>query len=101
MRLIVDERARSELRKAMQWYESQRSLLGQELFTEFVQAGESLKSKPNTGTRYAGSHYRFLRLGRFPYAMYSREVPEGIWIVAVAHDRRRPGYWLRRRRKRN
>lgn len=100
MRLIVDDRAQSELRKAMRWYESQRRLLGQELFTEFIQAGELLKANPHAGTQYVESSYRFLRLGRFPYVMYFREVPEGIWIVAVAHDRRRPGYWLRRRPKR-
>jgi plasmid stabilization system protein ParE len=32
-------------------------------------------------------------LRRFPYLIVFREGTEGIEIVAVAHGRRRPGYW--------
>jgi hypothetical protein len=32
-------------------------------------------------------------LRRFPYLIVFREGMEGIEIVAVAHGRRRPGYW--------
>ena len=97
--LIIDERATAELDKAMAWYESQRPGLAAELRTEFETACDSLRFNPVAGTNHARTPFRFLRLGRFPYAMFFREVPEGIWIAAIAHDSRRSGYWLRRRPK--
>lgn len=32
----------------------------------------------------------------FPYSVVFRELPEVIEIVAVAHAKRRPGYWINR-----
>jgi toxin ParE1/3/4 len=43
----------------------------------------------NHGTR------KFL-LQRFPYAVYYREFPSGIEVLAVAHGHRKPGYWKSR-----
>jgi hypothetical protein len=34
---------------------------------------------------------------RFPLAFIYRVDAEALWIVAVAHRRRRPGYWRQRR----
>jgi hypothetical protein len=33
---------------------------------------------------------------RFPYGVIYRVREEVIWVVAIAHMRRRPGYWLDR-----
>ncbi len=42
--------------------------------------------------------YRWMRLQRFPYLVYYEIcAPQRVLIYAVAHARRRPGYWLRRR----
>ena len=39
---------------------------------------------------------RRLLLQRFPFAVVYRELPSTIQILAVAHGRRRPGYWKQR-----
>jgi hypothetical protein len=36
-------------------------------------------------------------LRRFPFALIYRIKTSKVQIVAVAHDRRQPGYWRRRR----
>jgi hypothetical protein len=36
------------------------------------------------------------RLYHFPYTVYYVEFDESIWIVAIAHQKRRPGYWTDR-----
>ena len=36
------------------------------------------------------------RLRHFPFSILFINRPEGIWIVAVAHGSRRPGYWKER-----
>jgi hypothetical protein len=33
---------------------------------------------------------------RFSYTIFYLELAEQIWIAAVAHQRRRPGYWRNR-----
>jgi plasmid stabilization system protein ParE len=32
----------------------------------------------------------------FPYSVVYLEQPDRVWIVAVMHAKRRPGYWLKR-----
>jgi plasmid stabilization system protein ParE len=39
---------------------------------------------------------RVWRLSRFPFHLVYVEDPAGVLVVAVAHHRRRPGYWRRR-----
>jgi len=44
----------------------------------------------------AGEFYEALRrflVRRFPYGLLYRNEPTAIFIVAVMHLRRRPGYW--------
>lgn len=39
---------------------------------------------------------RRLVLRRFPFAIVFRRVAAGVEIIAIAHGRRRPGYWRER-----
>lgn len=39
---------------------------------------------------------RQARMRHFPYSVLFRETADGINIIAVAHSRRKPGYWLDR-----
>ncbi len=39
---------------------------------------------------------RRFRLQQFPFSLIYIHRPEHIWIVAVAHGSRRPGYWKQR-----
>ena len=43
-----------------------------------------------------GSNLRVLRVSKFPYSLVYRAVKGNILIVAVAHHKRRPGYWKTR-----
>jgi len=41
--------------------------------------------------------YRYIRARRFPYLLIFNTQPGGeIFVVALAHTSRRPGYWRRR-----
>lgn len=39
---------------------------------------------------------RRVRLTRFPYLVPYREEPTRILVVAIAHAKRKPGYWKKR-----
>jgi hypothetical protein len=35
-------------------------------------------------------------LSRFPYAFIFLDTQSGVQVIAIAHTKRRPGYWLNR-----
>lgn len=43
-----------------------------------------------------GHPFRKHVLRRFPFVVFLKATEEAVEIVAVAHEKRRPGYWLDR-----
>ena len=43
-----------------------------------------------------GNATRKARLPKYPFSVVYFERPNAIWIVAIAHGSRKPGYWFRR-----
>jgi plasmid stabilization system protein ParE len=67
--------------------------------TAVEDATDRVDQNPAVGSPCFGQ-YRWVRIRRFPYLLYYRELtPTVTLIYAVAHGRRRPGYWLRRTRR--
>ena len=52
-----------------------------------------LMRQPALGTPVVGET-RKLRLGKFPYSVVYRVHGEVITVIAVAHQRREPQYWV-------
>jgi toxin ParE1/3/4 len=88
--------ATAELEEAIAFYEQRRSGLGHALLHAVERAVSLIQEFPRIGAPYKRTDYRHYGLGRFPYILFYLEMPEAIWIAAVAHGRRRPGYWRRR-----
>jgi toxin ParE1/3/4 len=87
----------AELNDAVAWYEKQRARLGDELRVQVELAIEQMEHDPTLGIRHGKGRTRFYKVKRFPYLLYYAELDDAIWIAAVAHERRRPGYWKRRK----
>jgi len=62
---------------------------------ELDRALERIGDHPGQCPEYE-SGTRRLVLQRFPYLVVFREIAAGAEIIAVAHGRRRPGYWRER-----
>lgn len=89
--------AETEYLEAIQFYEEQRSGLGNQLIHEFERVMSLVCVKPDTWKLvHPSSGIRFINLSRFPYAIFYRALSSEIQITAFAHHRRRPGYWLTR-----
>jgi plasmid stabilization system protein ParE len=56
---------------------------------------ERIEEAPRQWPPYLDTTRRYL-LRRFPFFVVFREVADRVEILAVAHGRRRPGYWLGR-----
>jgi toxin ParE1/3/4 len=52
-------------------------------------------ANPSIGIRLRGD-LRRLGFNRFPYTVIYRRLGDDVRVLAVAHQRRRPGYWARR-----
>ena len=89
--------ARSELLDAATYYEEQADGLGGLFIDETQRVTDMLAGSPGVGSPVAGSDVlRRWPLRRFPYYLIYRADSEGLYILAVAHERRRPRYWSER-----
>jgi len=94
--VVFDREAKAELDDAIGWYNDKQEELGLDLQDEVEAAVAKIKRDPGIGARYRNTDFRFLRVKRFPYLLYYLELENAIWVAAVAHERRKPGYWRKR-----
>lgn len=92
---ILHEAAEEELRREVDYYERAASGLGLDFLSEAEQAFARILAAPGRWQR-APHGTRRIHLRRFPHTIFYRELPEAIWIVAVAPQKRRPFYWQAR-----
>nr|VFK18904.1 MAG: ParE toxin of type II toxin-antitoxin system, parDE [Candidatus Kentron sp. LPFa]VFK33462.1 MAG: ParE toxin of type II toxin-antitoxin system, parDE [Candidatus Kentron sp. LPFa] len=90
--------AESEHLETVAYYESQRKGLGADYLTEFEDVMMDVCGTPH---RYPVARKPGIRRGRmrkFPFTILFREISGAIQILAVAHHRRHPEYWIERLR---
>jgi toxin ParE1/3/4 len=94
--VVFHPEAEAEYNAAIAYYEGQRAGLGLAL-QAIVQAALTLIQKnPKIYAKRGGTEIRKCVLQRFPYNIFYEELDDSVWIAAVAHHRRRPGYWTHR-----
>lgn len=96
MRLDFHPEARAEFLAAVRAYRAVSEELGSSFLAAALQAADRLQRYPQLGPVLRGEFRRHL-IARFPYALVYRAEAERIYILAVMHLRRRPGYWRHRR----
>ncbi|MEK6806194.1 MAG: type II toxin-antitoxin system RelE/ParE family toxin [Pseudomonadota bacterium] len=90
--------ARQELNEAIAFYESKSSGLGISLSEEVEAYVQKLDQFPLTGQRLRGPLRRML-LSRFPYQLIYRIERSQLIVLALAHQKQKPGYWQRREKQ--
>lgn len=89
--------AEQDLEEAALFYEREGSpALAVRFLTEFERVARLLLDSPGLGTPRTRGRRAFPTTD-FPYTVIYREIPAGIRILVVKHDRRRPGYGGSRR----
>jgi len=97
---LTEPEAAAELEAAALWYEARRAGLG----VEFIEAFDSVLARvgrwPEIGHLVRGLPSdvpaRRHPFARFPYHVAYLDWQGAIRVLAVAHDRRKPGYWFSR-----
>lgn len=97
MNLRLLRRVEAELARQIDYYEGERSGLGREFIERVVAAMEQAARFPRSGTRVVHAGYaievRRFQLSLFPFHLFVAVRIDELVVLAVAHHKRRPGYW--------
>jgi hypothetical protein len=97
MKIGFHPQADAEFAAAIQHYESRQAGLGIKLYREALARLDWITVNPELPR--LRRNYRRVNLTVFPFFIAYVLEQETIWVVAVAHGHRRPGYWLERLRE--
>ena len=89
------DEAIEEARAAYDWYRERNPQAALAFMRELDDAVEGVAEFPGAWTPYFDGTRRKLFV-RFPFALVYRATSESVEVVAVVHQRRRPGYWQAR-----
>jgi|SRR5580658_854735 plasmid stabilization system protein ParE len=84
--------ARDELRDAVRWYRARDRRASSQFRVAVSSAIRVIAETPQRWPKYLHGTRRFV-MQRFPFSVVYLDDPELIAIIAVAHTKRRPGYW--------
>jgi hypothetical protein len=101
VKLRVHEAAEQELLEGAKSYEERQIGLGEQFLGEYQAAVLKIlaahRSYPKLETSRTRRDIRRCFLNRFPYYVAYELHTEQIVVLAIAHTKRRPNYWIRRR----
>jgi len=93
--VIFQRAAKIEFLEASMWYESKRLGLGAEFIEEIERCISQAAAFPHL-YKVVHNDLRCVIANRFPYAIYFRQEPQHIVILAVFHSSRNPRSWQSR-----
>lgn len=94
-KLVFHPDIKIEIKESYQWYESNAEGLGEDFIAELESGFKIIKESPDIWPAISINFKRYL-LNRFPFGIIYQMQPDCIYIVAVMHLKRNPGYWTKR-----
>jgi plasmid stabilization system protein ParE len=87
--------AREEINLAFEWYLQRSPRAADAFLSELDAVLAHIVSHPQLHLVYTENTRRSI-LERFPYSVIFQEKDDTILVIAIAHAKRRPGYWAKR-----
>ena len=95
-KISFHEEADSGVHEVALYYEERATDLGLAFLDEIEKSSQRILANP-MGYQRVGGEVRQAPVARFPYSiLYVIEPDECIRVIAVSHQKRRPGYWRER-----
>ncbi|MDW7760421.1 MAG: type II toxin-antitoxin system RelE/ParE family toxin [Acidobacteriota bacterium] len=91
----IHPEAIAEAQAASRWYLERSVSAAETYLAELDMAVEAIAENPKMWPRYVHGTRRYV-FHRFPFYLVYRETAGRIEIIALAHGRRKPGYWKSR-----
>lgn len=92
-----NSQAKRELNRAIDYYDLGTYVTGEDFLHAVEDAYVEIQKAPHLNAHYAGTPFRKRKLEQFPYTIFFLETPSCIWVAAISHHKRKPGYWLGRK----
>jgi len=80
---------------AIEWYALRSERAAADFIAELEHAIGDVAAAPGRWPRHGKSCRRRV-LHRYPYLVLYRETERSVFVIAIAHGRRRPGFWQQR-----
>jgi hypothetical protein len=96
VRVELHPQADAELAAEVEFYDDRQRGLGERFYREVLACLDWIVKNP-TLPRLRKNHRR-VNLKAFPFYVAYNVESDRIWVLAVAHGHRKPGYWLDRTR---
>ncbi|HIJ95074.1 MAG TPA: type II toxin-antitoxin system RelE/ParE family toxin [Desulfuromonadales bacterium] len=93
--IVLHPAAEAEMLAAARYYQNCQAGLGRRFLDEVSLTGKRITENPVAWPLISGSIRRCL-LNRFPFGLIFRVEMERVYVLAVMHLRREPGYWCNR-----
>src|SRR4051812_47276820 len=97
MRVRFHPAAAAEVERAQAWYEDRSVLAAAGFLQELTRAIQRMRIAPERHP-VAEHGTRRIVLEQYPFTVFYVTRREEIFVIAVAHQKRRPGYWADRTR---
>jgi toxin ParE1/3/4 len=101
--LIIEEGAEVEFEEAAERYDAEDPAVADRFVQSVLAVMESVHRSPREWPLAPTIPDRFGVRRRlvpvFPFSVVYKELERAIWIVAIAHGKRRPAYWGKRMRQ--
>lgn len=91
----IHPEAIAEAQAAIRWYRERSASAANAYLAEIDRAVDAITETPDMWPRYVHGTRRYI-FHRFPFYLVYRESGGNLEIIAVAHGRRKPGYWMNR-----
>jgi plasmid stabilization system protein ParE len=95
MRVIFHPEAHAEMIEQARYYENRSEGLGTDFLDAVEEAARRIAQSPQTGPTERVNVRKRLVSG-FPFTILYEVQPDRVYIAAVMHQHRRPGYWRTR-----
>ncbi|WP_028313641.1 type II toxin-antitoxin system RelE/ParE family toxin [Desulfatibacillum aliphaticivorans] len=95
MNILFDPLAEQEYHDAFEFYETRKIGLGEDFKNAIRTALRIIELHPEAGPEVRPCIRKIL-VNRFPYNLIYSITDHGLYILAVAHARRAPEYWVDR-----
>ena len=96
-RLRFFDEAAEEIEEAASWYGQRSDVARAAFLSEIDRAVDAILDAPSRWPAYVDGTRRYV-CQTFPYTIIYFVEGESVVVVAVAHEKRRPGYWRERLR---
>ena len=100
VKLIYAPEAKDEIKEAAEYYEGCRDGFGKMFLVAVESAIYGLSLNPLKWRKISGK-FRRCMVKKFPYGIIYSAEEDKIFIAAVMHLKRKPGYWKKRLKNKN